>query len=111
LAERKNPSLGAKPDKFLRDALIVALHREAAAAKGKAKTKKLFLLADKLVDRALEGDVGAIREIFDRVEGKAMQRVEAGVSILDRMSHDDQLVLAAALTALAGESDAAATDN
>jgi len=41
--------------------------------------KKLRALADKLIARALEGDVTALKEIGDRVDGKAVQAI-AGVS-------------------------------
>lgn len=37
--------------------------------------KKLRQLADKLIDRALEGDVTALKEIGDRVDGKAVQAI------------------------------------
>ena len=35
--------------------------------------QKLRALADKLIDKALEGDVQALKEIGDRVEGKPAQ--------------------------------------
>lgn len=88
MAARKTPSAGGKPDKFMRDALIVALHREAQNSEGRP-TKRLYLVADKLVEKATEGDVAAIREIFDRVDGKAIQPIEADISIRDLS--DDEL--------------------
>lgn len=64
----KGPRAGSfKREKFMRDALIIALHREAE--KGQ-KTKRLQRVAEALVDRAIKGDVAATREIFDRVDGK-----------------------------------------
>jgi hypothetical protein len=60
------------------DALIQSLHREVDDIlddNGK-KTKKLSLIADAIVDRAIQGDVAAFKEICDRVEGKAVQAVE-----------------------------------
>jgi ribosomal protein L17 len=69
---RKTPSAGGKPDKLMRDALIVALKREAIDAEGKP-TKNLYLIAEALVDKAKTGDVPAIKEIADRVDGKAVQ--------------------------------------
>lgn len=60
---------GRKRRKILTEALITALHREAEAADGTV-TKKLNLIADKLVSRALDGDVQALREVFDRTDGK-----------------------------------------
>ena len=74
MAPRITPSKGGKPDKLMRDALMLALHREAEDANGHP-TKKLNLLADKLIDKALTGDVPAIKEVIDRVDGKAPQSV------------------------------------
>ena len=65
-----NTGPGRKPDKLMRDAIIVALKREAADADG-VLTKKLYLIADRLVDKAVAGDISAIKEINDRVDGKA----------------------------------------
>ena len=64
-----NPK-GSKPEKLMRDALIIALNREAA--KG-SKTKRLQSVAEALVTKAEEGDVAAAKEIFDRVDGKVPQ--------------------------------------
>jgi hypothetical protein len=63
------PRLGGKPDKLIRDALILELHQEHADEEGKA-TKILRLLARRLVRAGLEGDIQAIKEIADRVDGK-----------------------------------------
>ena len=62
----------------MRDALMVALHREAVDANGQ-KTKKLYEVAAACVEQAIAGDVSAIREIFDRVDGKSPSGV-AGTS-------------------------------
>lgn len=74
MAARATPSKGGKPDKLARDALIVALKREADDADGKP-TRKLQLVADKLVEEAMNGNVQAAREIFDRVDGKPAQAI------------------------------------
>lgn len=37
---------------------------------------KLRAVADALVNKAMSGDVSAIKEIGDRLDGKAMQQVE-----------------------------------
>jgi len=58
----------------MRDAIMVALNREAADAEGKP-TRKLYLIADKLVDLAASGDMQAIKEVNDRVDGKAPQTI------------------------------------
>ncbi len=54
---------------------MVAVKRQATGGK---KTKKLAMLADKLVERALEGDITAMKEIGDRLDGKPAQAVELG---------------------------------
>lgn len=58
----------------MRDAIVVALHREAEGSGGK-KTKKLTLIANALVDKACAGDVSAIKEVGDRVDGKPAQAI------------------------------------
>lgn len=45
-------------------------------ATGDGDKKKLRALADKLVEKALEGDVSAIKEIGDRIDGKPKQQIE-----------------------------------
>lgn len=72
---RINPSKGNKPDKLMRDALIIALNREAQSADGKP-TKKLSMVAEALVNKAVDGDVPAIREILDRVDGRVPQETK-----------------------------------
>lgn len=85
MAPRGNPNpKGSKPDKLMGDAIRIALNREAVDAAGK-KTKKLTLIADKLVDLAVEGDIAAIREVNDRTDGKATQPLDHGGSILEEM--------------------------
>lgn len=74
MAVRTNPSKGGKPDKLARDALIIALKREAVDSKGKP-TRKLQLVAEKLVSEAELGNVQAIKEIFDRLDGKPAQAI------------------------------------
>jgi|TARA_R100001086_G_scaffold244925_1_gene175258 hypothetical protein len=49
---------------------MVAVNREAE--KGKP-TKKIAKMADKLVDKAVGGDVAAIKEVGDRLDGKSAQ--------------------------------------
>lgn len=61
---------GRKSDKLMRDAIRLALHRPDE--KG---TKYLTRVAEALVDKAVSGDVMAIKEINDRMDGKAVQPV------------------------------------
>ena len=74
MAARKSPAEGRKGDKLIRDALMIALKREAEGADGQ-KTRKLQLIAEKLVDKACEGDIAAIKEVADRVDGKSVQPI------------------------------------
>jgi hypothetical protein len=57
------------PDKLIRDALLEELQREAMDADGTA-TKKLLLVARTLVDKSIAGDVAALKELQDRIDGK-----------------------------------------
>ncbi len=75
---------GAKPDKLMRDALILALMREAEGADGRP-TKKLHLIAARLVEKAVDGDIAAIREINDRVDGKSSTEQDGALPILKRI--------------------------
>jgi hypothetical protein len=58
------------PSKPMRDALLKSLNREVK--KGKP-TKRLHAIAEKLVELAMKGDFYAVREIFDRVDGRLSQ--------------------------------------
>jgi len=75
MAARIEPSKGSKPDKIIKSALILELNRMAEDEDGK-KIKKVNRIVASLVRSAMEGKIDAIREVFDRVEGKASQAVE-----------------------------------
>ncbi len=63
-------------DKPFRDALRVAVKREEGdTAKGKTKLDRI---AAQLVDEAVSGDVPAIKEIADRLDGKVAQAIVGG---------------------------------
>jgi hypothetical protein len=63
-------------DKPFRDALRLAVKRPADAEfRGKTKLDKL---ANALVDEAVKGDVPAIKEIGDRLDGKVPQALVGG---------------------------------
>ena len=61
---------------LIRDALLEELRREAEDADGQM-TERLRLIARKLVDKAADGDVAAIKEIADRTEGKTPTALRA----------------------------------
>jgi len=65
------PPAGGKPTNPMRDALDAELARASEDGEGH-QTEVLQLIARKLAAKALEGDLGAIREIFDRIDGKTV---------------------------------------
>lgn len=65
-------AVGPKSDKEWRDALRLALHEEYADAKG-GKSKALRLVAKSVVQKAIDGDIAAAKEIGDRLDGKPAQ--------------------------------------
>jgi hypothetical protein len=76
MARRKTPGGGPKPDKLMRDALALELHQEVKLKTGE-KIRKLRLVARALVDNAIDGDTTAVRECFDRMDGKVTQGADA----------------------------------
>lgn len=74
MAVRDNPSKGGKPDKLIRDALMLAVNRvQEGDPQGR---KKLAIAAAAVVEKAVEGDLAAFKEIADRIDGKAPQSVD-----------------------------------
>lgn len=67
-----NPK-GRASEKPWRDALMVAINERMG------ETKALRLAADQLVRQALKGDVAALKELGDRLDGKPRQEIEATV--------------------------------
>lgn len=70
------PSKGSKPDKILKNALLLELNREADGDDGQ-KIKKINRVVHKLVEAAMDGKIDAIKEVWDRVEGKPTQSIDA----------------------------------
>ena len=54
-------------------------NHQARARQGNGK--KLRSLAEKLIERADQGDISALREIGDRMDGKAVQAIAAEVDM------------------------------
>lgn len=65
----ETPPAGGKPTQPMRDALGAELAR---AGDDGAGHNVLQLIARRLAAKALEGDLAAIREIFDRIDGKSV---------------------------------------
>ncbi len=62
----------------MRDALMLELHETIPfpVSRGNKKTnpiKKLRLVARSLVNEAIKGDIAAVKEINDRIDGKVTQ--------------------------------------
>jgi hypothetical protein len=64
------PPADGVTEKSMRDALLTELEREAWDDEYGITSPVARLIARKLIDKALAGDVAAIREIHDRVDGK-----------------------------------------
>lgn len=71
MAAPKNPG-NRWSDKAWREAIRVAVMR---AHEDPKKGKKLAALADALVEAGLDGDVPALKEIGDRLDGRVPQAV------------------------------------
>jgi ribosomal protein L17 len=76
-----NAYSGRRQEKPFADAL-----RMEIAAAGEDR-KALRIVAQKLIAKAQDGDMQAIRELADRTDGKAVQQVEANVNL----THEDAL--------------------
>lgn len=78
MAAPKNP-VGSKSDKIWRDAIMRAVRR----VDKDVKDQRLDRLADRLVKSAMEGDVSALKEVGDRLDGKPVQGIEHSGSLLE----------------------------
>jgi hypothetical protein len=64
-------------DKLMREALLMELQREDKI--DGIPVRRLRRVANALIHKALDGDVAAIREINDRIDGKvAQQQIVSG---------------------------------
>ena len=84
-----NPG-GRGTDKPWREALRRALARKAG--KGNGVDQSLELVANKVVELALSGDIQCIKEIGDRIDGKAHQ--SSTVTVKDVRTATDAELLA-----------------
>ena len=73
MAAPNKPNPG-KSDKLITDALRVAMKREVDH-NGK-KTKRLYVMADKVAIAAMNCEQWAVKEVWDRLEGKPHQAIE-----------------------------------
>lgn len=73
MAAPKNPS-NRWNEKEWRNAIRIAVNRKDDGG------KRLARLADTLVNAGLAGDVSALKEIGDRLDGKPAQTIEANIT-------------------------------
>lgn len=78
---------GASPDlygrdKHWRDALRVAVMRTDP---GKDPRPRLYRIAERVVQMALDGDMQAIKEIGDRIDGRVQQQVELPQDVMQQI--------------------------
>lgn len=94
---------GTQLDRPWHDAVRVAINRKDATG-----VKRLRLLAERLVDIALNGEPGvalqALKEIGDRVDGRPKQQVEAQLGV------DGSIALQIVRFALADQEERSAID-
>lgn len=75
-------SVGRKSEKQWRDAIRKAVHQRVPTGDDKPKKiKALDRLANKLVTEGMGGNIMAIKEIGDRMDGKPAQAVEVAVAV------------------------------
>ncbi len=87
------PKGAENKDKSWRHAIRAAVNELRAANDGDKprKVRAIRLLARKLVTKALEGDVAAIREVGDRLDGKSTQAVQVDQSV--QITHIERTIV------------------
>ena len=95
-----NPK-GKKSEKGWRDAIMVSVNELYDVEDSPKKVKALRLISKKLVGMALDGDLGAIQEIGNRLDGRAPQTIKADVKhSVDAVSLDERALADDLLAAL-----------
>ena len=77
---------GSSKEKAFAEALRVAVNRKDEDGK-----KKLYLIADKLVTEAINGESWAIQQVADRLDGKPAQESTVTLHRVTRELSDDEL--------------------
>jgi hypothetical protein len=80
---------GPKADKIWANALRLAVMRETEDENG-VKTNYLNRIAQNMVKKANEGDVMAMKEIGDRLDGKPAQAIENTGSLTVYLAKPDE---------------------
>jgi hypothetical protein len=71
MSDDTRPPEGGAPSRPMWDALNAAL-RHAVEDGGSRTAELMQVIAGKLAAKAADGDLGAIKEIFDRIDGKTV---------------------------------------
>ena len=77
---------GPKSDKLWSDAVRLAALRMDDDGTGK-KRRRLSIIADNLCKAAMGGDIQAIKEVGDRIDGKSKQAVDMQHDTTDRLAN------------------------
>src|SRR5215471_3793877 len=93
------------PNKVDRRPWTRAIERAVHRTAKDGKTKRLDLLADRLVSAGLKGDVPALKEIGDRLEGRPITPVEMRVNRTAADFSEDELDTLITAAGLASEPD------
>lgn len=88
MANRRHRGVAAA-DRLMRDALIVELQQDGETPDGE-RIAKIRLVARRLIDKAVDGEAAAIKEIFDRIDGRAGTAAEVAPRGL---THEEMLDL------------------
>ena len=81
-----------KSDKVWREAISKAIYEYDIQTDEEGKIKKvryLNVVASQLVAKAVAGDILAMKEIGDRLDGKAVQAIEGDLKVTTRAVYHD----------------------
>ena len=76
MATRINPGGGKGQERMWRNAVHLAVKRYVDGSDVKALTR----LAEKLVEKGMSGDIAALKEVGDRLDGRPTQAVDMNVT-------------------------------
>lgn len=101
-----NPLGIGLPKRVMRDALMLAMN-EYQEDKNGNKLKRIRLVANALIKKAISGDVPAIKELLDRIDGKVPADLKlTSDKPIDGLSYDELAQgIAEALLHLRGTTD------
>jgi hypothetical protein len=78
MSDQDTPAQIGLVEQRMRQALLRELMEPVPQESGEAPTT-LELIARKLAKRALDGDMSAVKEVFDRIDGKSLAGVEPAI--------------------------------